>query len=115
MFGGSTGEAANFEPLAGMWAVDFFFMGRSWPAASFFQSMLRSQAQQDAQEASAGDERGGIDLSACKDCVPFKKAFVCQKIVAGSTATATDSKGDAAEMTSVASLTIRTFGQLRDF
>eukprot|EP00439_Symbiodinium_sp_Y106_P079059 s348_g17.t2 len=48
MFGGSTGEAANFE----------------------------SQAQQDAQEASAGDERGG------------------------STATATDSKGDAAEMTS---------------
>ncbi|CAE7306236.1 mdn1 [Symbiodinium natans] len=48
MFGGSTGEAANFE----------------------------SQAQQDAQDVSAGDERGG------------------------STATATDSKGDAAEMTS---------------
>eukprot|EP00435_Cladocopium_sp_Y103_P053138 s923_g16.t5 len=48
VFGGSTGEAANFE----------------------------SQAQQDAQDASAGDERGG------------------------STATATDSRGDTAEMPS---------------
>ena len=48
----------------------------------------------------------GLHLGKVCEC-PFKNEFVCQKIVAGSTATATDSKGDAAEMTSVASLTIR--------